>query len=267
MEATVRGDGPTAVVLLHGQPGTAGDWRWVTPLLEDRYTVVIPDRPGYGRTGGPATGFAGNALATVELLDRLQVEQAVLVGHSWAGGAALAAARAHPDRVAGLVLVSSVGPGERFGWDDRILAAPLLGEAIAAATIGGMGLVLGRERVQSAAARWLDGRAHEAVEALARLTGGGAGVWRSFVAEQRALLAELAGLGEGLAAIRAPTLVLHGRSDRLVPPAVAESLAAAIPGAELRLVAGTGHLLPQDRPDEVATGVDSVAGSSAAPGD
>lgn len=259
MEATVNRGGSTAVVLLHGQPGTSGDWQWVVPLLEDRYTVVIPDRPGYGRTGGPATGFAGNALATVELLDRLGLDRAVLVGHSWAGGIALAAAASHPERVAGLVLVSSVGPGERLGWDDRILAAPVVGEAIAATTIGGLGLVLGRRRVQSVASRHLQGPARDALDALSRLTGGGSRVWRSFVTEQRALLAELDGLGGVLAAIRAPTLVLHGRSDRVVPATVADHLAAAIPGARLRLVPEVGHLLPHDRPDEVAAGVDVVA--------
>lgn len=259
MEATVRGRGPTAVVLLHGQPGTAGDWHWVAPLLEDRYRLVVPDRPGYGRTGGPATGFAGNARATVELLDRLSVERAILVAHSWAGGIGLAAATVYPDRVAGLVLVSSVGPGERFGWDDRILAAPIAGEAIAAATIGGLGLVLGRRRVQSLASRRLDGPARDAVDALTRLTRGGSRVWRAFVTEQRALLAELDGLGAGLAGIRAPTVVLHGWADRLVPLSVGEGLAAAIPGAELQVVPGAGHLLPHDRPEEVAAAVDQTA--------
>ncbi|HET6875527.1 MAG TPA: alpha/beta hydrolase, partial [Acidimicrobiales bacterium] len=132
MEATIRGEGGAAVLLLHGQPGTAGDWQRVAGLLEDRYTVVVPDRPGYGATGGRATGFAGNARATADLLDRLGIERTVMVGHSWAGGVALAAARDYPDRVAGLVLVSSVGPGEHLGWDDRLLAAPVIGETLAA---------------------------------------------------------------------------------------------------------------------------------------
>lgn len=258
MRSTVVGRGETVVVLLHGQPGTAGDWERVTPLIADRYTVVIPDRPGYGATGGPATGFAGNADATAELLDRLGIPRAVVVGHSWAGGAALAMACAHPGRVAGLVLASSVGPGEHLGWDDRLLGAPILGDALAAATIGGLGLLLGRSRVQDLADRHLHGRAHEAVVALTRLTRGGSLVSRSFVAEQRALLSELESLGPGLSGVKAPTVVVHGLADRLVPPAVAESLAASIPGAELRLVAGVGHLLPHHRPDEVARAVDLV---------
>lgn len=247
-------------MLLHGQPGTGGDWQRVVPLVQDRYKLVVPDRPGYGRTGGPATGFAGNARAMVELLDRLGIERAVLVGHSWAGGIGLAAAISHPERVAGLVLVSSVGPGEHVGWSDRVLAAPVVGDTIAVATFGALGVVLGRSRVRSLADRTLRGRPHEAVVALSRLTTGGARVWHSFVVEQRALLDELPALGPGLGGIVAPTVVVHGLADHLVAPEVAEGLAAAIPGATLRVVPEVGHLLPYYRPQEVADALDSLAG-------
>ena len=257
MEATVAGEGP-AVLLLHGQPGTGGDWQWVAPRLEDRYRVIVPDRPGYGRTGGAATGFDGNARAAVALLDRLDVEQAVLVGHSWAGGVVLAAAAGWPERVSGMVLVSSVGPGEHIGWDDRLLAAPLIGEAIAAASIGGLGLVLGRSRVQSFLSHRLEGRAAEAVEAMTQLTLGGSGVWRAFVTEQRAMLSELDDLARGLAQLSAPAVVVHGRKDRLVPPSVAEHVAAALPNAALQMLHGVGHLIPHDRPAAVAAAIDEV---------
>jgi pimeloyl-ACP methyl ester carboxylesterase len=259
LAAEFRPGGPVGVVLLHGQPGTGGDWKRVSDLLGARYTLVIPDRPGYGRTGGRATGFAGNAAAVVHLLDRLGLDRVVLAGHSWAGGVCLALATGWPERVSGLVMVSSVGPGEHLGWDERILAAPVIGELIAAVAIGGAGLLLGRSRVQSLAERRLPGPAREAVAELTRLTRGGSNVWRSFVTEQRALLSELHGLADGLAAIRMPTAVVHGRNDRLVAPSVAENMAAAIPGATLDLVPGTGHLLPHDRPDVVAAAIDRVA--------
>ncbi len=257
--ADVQRNGTTAVVLLHGQPGTGGDWDWVAPLVEDRYTLVVPDRPGYGRTGGSATGFAGNAGAVVALLDRLEVHRAVLVGHSWAGGIGLAAAVAHPDRVSGLVLVSSVGPGDPIGWADRLLALPLLGEVAAATTIGGVGLILGRRRVQALASRRLDGWAKDAVTSLTRLTRGGSGTWRSFVAEQRALLSELPALAGRLGSIDVPTAVLHGRNDHLVPVSVAEHLSAAIAGATLTVLPRAGHLLPHDRPEAVAVAIHDVA--------
>ena len=261
METTVTGNGP-AVLLLHGQPGTAGDWKWVAPRLSDRYRVVVPDRPGYGQTGGVATGFHGNARAAIELLDHLGIERAVLVGHSWAGGAVLAAAAAWPDRVSGMVLVSSVGPGEPIGWEDRLLAAPVIGEAIAAATIGGLGLVLGRDRIQSFLSGRLDGRAAEAVEAMTRLTLGGSGVWHAFVTEQRALVAELESLAGRLTDVEAPAVVVHGRNDRLVPPSVAEHLATRLPNASLRMLSGVGHLIPHDRPAAVAAAIDEVVSTS-----
>jgi pimeloyl-ACP methyl ester carboxylesterase len=258
------------VVLLHGQPGTGGDWQWVVPHLAGRYTVVTPDRPGYGATGGRAVGFAANAEAVVRLLDRLGLERAVAVGHSWAGGVVMALAAGHPDRTSGAVLVSSIGPGERFGWDDRLLGLPVIGELMAAATVGGIGLVLGRSRVQHLARQRLAGTAADALDALTRLTAGRPGVWRSFVEEQRALLGELPGLGPDLRRITAPTAVVHGDRDRLVPLAMAEANAAAIPGATLRVLPGAGHLLPHDHPEAVAAAVDEVvgrAGSGPTPSD
>jgi len=247
------------VVLLHGQPGTGGDWDLVTPLVDQRHRVVAPDRPGYGRSSGSATGFAGNARAVVDLLDLLHVEQAVLVGHSWGGGVALATAIGHPNRVSGLVLVSSVGPGEHHGWGDRVLATPVLGEALAAATVGGVQLLVGWPRIQNLAARHLAGWPQQALANLARTPGGGARVWRSFFVEQRALLSELPPLAAEMGSISVPTAVVHGRSDHLVPPSVAEQLAAAIPGASLSLVTGAGHLLPHYRPEIVAHAIHAVA--------
>lgn len=262
MEATIRpGPGP-AVVLLHGQPGSAHDWQWVLPGLDGKYAVVAPDRPGYGRTGGPATDLAGNVAAVIALLDEQGVDRAVVVGHSWAGAVALLAAATRSERVSGLVLVSSVGPGEHIGWDDRLLAVPVLGELIAATTIGGLGLVLGRSRIQALAERRLGGRARDAVVALTRLTAGGSSVWRSFVHEQRTLIDQLERLGPVLPHISVPVAVVHGRSDRLVPPAVAQSNASAIPGATLDLVEGVGHLIPHDRPERVVAAIERVVGQT-----
>jgi pimeloyl-ACP methyl ester carboxylesterase len=253
---------PPAVVLLHGQPGSARDWGAVVPLLDDAFIVLTPDRPGYGRTGGPAAGFAGNATAVVDLLDRQGVDRAVVVGHSWAGGVAIALAGLHPERVQGLVLVASVAPGETFGWDDRLLAAPVVGEGVAAITIGATGLLLGRDRVQTLLQEHLPGRAMEAVNVITSLTGArtGAAAWRSFVTEQRALLAELEDLLPLLGDIHAPTVVLNGATDHIVPPVVADQLSQAIPGAIHTVLPATGHLLPFDHPGAVAAAVRQVAG-------
>ncbi len=254
------GSGP-AVVLLHGQPGSGPDWEPVARRLNPDFTVVTVDRPGYGRTGGPATGFAGNAQALIELLNRFVIDSAIAVGHSWGGGVAIAAAEHYPERIAGLVLVASVGPGEPVGWEDRLLAAPVIGEFVAGMTIGLPGHLLGIDRVQRYVDHFLAPPARNAVRSMTRLTGArtGSPVWRSFLAEQRALLTELDELGPGLGALDLPTVILNGDADHVVRPAVGDLLAAAIPGASHIVIPGVGHALPREQPDMVAGAVRDVA--------
>ena len=268
--ATVdAGSGPL-VVLLHGQPGTSADWTGVVPLLAERFRVLAPDRPGYGLTGGRATDFAGNATAVAALLEAVGAGPAVVVGHSWAGGAAIHLAASAPDRVAGLVLAASVGPDPPSALD-RALALPPIGELAAAVAVGGPAQVL----LAPAVRRRLPPARRAALEALLGrpLSSPGLGgephhaerraaVWRSFAAEQRAYVRDAPGLAPLLRAVRCPVTILAGRQDRLIPPEAARRLAAALPAAsvELVLLPGLGHLLPQDAPGEVAAAVAGVAG-------
>jgi pimeloyl-ACP methyl ester carboxylesterase len=267
MLAQKHGRGPP-VVLLHGQPGSTLDWHQVVPILSPQFTTIVPDRLGYGRTGGTAAGFEANAVALSALLDRLAVRRALIVGHSWGGGVALAFAEIFPERTAGLVLAASIGPGERFGWQDRVLAAPFVGELLAGLTLGVTGRLLASERMQALADRHLRGRAREALNVLAGLTGArtGAAVWRSFVLEQRVLLRDLDTLGPALAAITVPAEVINGSADRIVPPLVAADLATHIPGAVHTVLPGAHHLLLREHPDAVAAAIRRVAGRAWNPG-
>lgn len=258
--AELCGHGPP-VLLLHGQPGTGRDWQWVVPMLEDTFTVIVADRPGYGRTGGSATGFVGNAEAAVDLLDHLGIDGAILVAHSWAGGAALAIAQTYPERVRGLVLVASVAPVERLSWGDRLMAAPVIGELVAGLAMIGVMIAVRSRRVQSVANRRLAGRASDAIAAAARMAGTNARAWMSFLTEQRAMVDELPGLAAGLVAIRSPTRILNGDADRVVPPDSGARLEQAIPGATRVLVPGVGHQLPHDRPAAIADAVRLIANS------
>jgi pimeloyl-ACP methyl ester carboxylesterase len=117
-------------VLLHGQPGSGADWRQVADRLPAGLRVVALDRPGYGASRQGAGGFGYNARAVVAELDARGIERAVLVGHSYGGGVALAVAQLAPERAEALVLLASVGPGCLTGWD-RLLAAPVAGEVCA----------------------------------------------------------------------------------------------------------------------------------------
>jgi pimeloyl-ACP methyl ester carboxylesterase len=243
-----EGEGPP-VVLLHGQPGAARTWRHVSKPLSAQARVIAPDRPGYGETGGKALSIAGNARAVTALLDRLELDRAILVGHSWGGGVAISVAQAHPERVAGLVLVCSIGTCSSVDAVDRVLARPGIGPAL---TYGAF-RALPRLVPLPVARRFAPGLGNLSEEAVRDLieTLEERRDWRSFLIEQRALVREIGGLDARLNEIAAPTRVLIGAKDFLVPPSVGRELAARIGGAETRVIPGAGHVLPAEAPQAI----------------
>jgi pimeloyl-ACP methyl ester carboxylesterase len=247
------GDGPP-VVLLHGQPGNAGDWGPVTSRLRDRFRVIAADRPGYGRTGGRAVGFVDNAAAVVELLDRLGIGSALVVGHSWASGVALAAAVRFPERVTGLVLAAPVSPAIRPSLADRLLAQPHIGRVAVRVGFGLAAAGLALPPVRHLAHRAVRELSPEQVAATAQ-EWRTAGVWKSFYAEQRFLINELPALAPQVRGLATRATILYGERDRIAPPAHAHSLGRCLAGAQLVSADRAGHMLPQQRPELVAEAI------------
>jgi pimeloyl-ACP methyl ester carboxylesterase len=247
--------GPRELVLLHGQPGSPADWQQVAARLPARLHAVAPDRPGYGSSRLPAGGFAANARAVLDDLDSRGIKRAVLVGHSYGGGVALSAASMAPSRVEAVILLASVGPGCVNGWD-RLLAAPGAGQLCA--------LVAWRLTPWIARARlaWLGRRPgalrpdeHVNWQVWGHAGDGPGTLWRTFLAEQRALLRELGELERAIGSVQAPVLLLADPADTLVPIDTARRLARTLPDARLQLVHGAGHHLPRRAPDAVADAI------------
>lgn len=256
--ADVTGEGP-AVLLLHGQPGLASDWRAVASLLNSDFRVVIPDRPGYGRSSFSAPGgFASNAEAALALMDHLGIKNFVVGGHSWAGVVALVLRQRVPERVTGTVLVGSVRPGEPLGLLDRLLASRGFGTAAFKVASATLAHPLGRALIE----RWLGGSARAAMAEMNRYESAST-MWASFAKEQRALLTELPELRAAPDPKAGPVVVLTGSTDRVVDPAVAKRLAAELgTTAKLIVVEGAGHLLPRDRPDVIAEAIKDLVGAA-----
>lgn len=253
LSAIDLGDGQPAV-LLHGQPGSAADWCPVIGRLRDRMRVVAPDRPGYGRTGGRAAGFGDNADAVIGLLDSLGIASAVVVGHSWATGVALAMAIKAPQRVRALVLAAPVAPDLPPGAVDRLLAHPLIGASAARLGFLLAGTGLAFPPVRGLARTTVPALSASQVAATAAQWRGDS-VWRSFHAEQRALVTELPSLAPRLGSVDRPTTILYGTRDRISPPAHALNLARALPHAQLMPAGRVGHMLPQQRPELLAEAI------------
>jgi len=253
LTATDVGAGPPAV-LLHGQPGNAGDWGPVINRLRDRFRVIAPDRPGYGRTGGRAVGFGDNAAALVALLDRLEIDSALVAGHSWATGVALATAIQFPERVRALVLAAPVSPSVPPSIVDRLLARRRTGRAAVRLGFELAGLGLSLPPVRSLAHRAVRELSPEQVAATAE-EWRTAEVWRSFYTEQRFLVDELPTLAPRLGTVDTRTTILYGTRDRIAPPAHALSLARSLRGSRVVTVDRAGHMLPQQRPELVADAI------------
>jgi pimeloyl-ACP methyl ester carboxylesterase/uncharacterized membrane protein YbhN (UPF0104 family) len=243
------------LVLLHGQPGSAADWQAVMARLPAQLHAVALDRPGYGTSKRPATGFKANAKKVLEDLDERTVDSAVLVAHSWAGGIALQAAALAPHRVKAVVLLAGVGPGS-VSILDWLLAAPVIGPLSAQ--------VMWRWTPWIARARlaWLSRRQgrplypgeHIGLQVWGQ-RGGVQPLWRAFLTEQRALLSELASLETALPSIGVPVLLLADPADQIVPIMTAQRLAEELPNARLRLVAHASHHLPRRAPGAVVEAI------------
>lgn len=272
------GSGRT-VLAVHGQPGTGRDWFSLAEELRGEFRLIAPDRPGWGAHPRPATSLSGNALSLVRLLDDRGLaggcERLVVVGHSLGGGIALELALSHPDLVGALVLVGSVGVQSALSGIDRLLALPVLGDGLlrgGAATLRrGARAARRLARAPRLAAVLEQASRFPAVRAVMAegdrpLNGRDR---RSFLVEQRALIAETPSLERRLPSLHLPVAVVHGTADHIVSPEAARQLAEALPGAELVLRPGEGHLLPFEEPWLIASVVRryaALAALSEAPG-
>lgn len=264
-------------MLLHGQPdSSASFWalrRELRRRLPAGVQVWAPDRPGYGANPAPATDFAGNVRWLRHWLSELRPGPTVLLGHSWAGGvAALAAAdpefavrsaeHQQPNRLAGLVLLASVGPACLLRIDP-VLAAPVVGDLIAFGALRmGRGWISRRARTLIVDGQSPSDRPYALASGMAMRA---RPVWQSFLTEQRALIRELPDITGALGRISTPAQVISGRQDQLIPARTPRALRAAIPHASGHEVDG-GHDLQLRRPAEVAELVAGFAGPLLAAG-
>ena len=177
---------------------------------------------------------------TAGLLDALEVDAAHVVGASMGGMIAQTLAIRHPKRVRTLTsIMSTTGrpglPGPTPAALGVLLAPPVAGREAnverGVATwrvIGSPGFPFDEPRIRERAGRAFDRGFHP-----------------EGVARQLAAILASGSRRERLAGVRAPTLVIHGEADPLVPVACGVDTADAVPGAELLLVEGMGHDLPR----------------------
>jgi 3-oxoadipate enol-lactonase len=243
LEPAADGRDATPVLLVMGLGVSATGWWRTIPALAGERPVVSFDNRGVGRSSRPPGPYSTPEMAddAIAVLDAAEVERAHVYGISLGGMIAQEIALRHPDRVAGLVLGATIPGGERsvmpdeatLGFFRRRAEMPAF-EAVWASVPYSYGPETRRRHAQRIADD-LEQRLRYPVEP------------EPYAAQLAASLGHDASgrLGE----LAAPTLVVHGEADALIPPENARLLAAAIPGARLELWLGAGHIYPTDEPE------------------
>ncbi|KCZ51079.1 alpha/beta fold hydrolase [Hyphomonas pacifica] len=242
------------IVLVHGYAASMHTWDdWVKRLRRD-YRVISLDLPGHGLSrcvDNNAIGIEQFVDTVDRVVTTVDVRNFTLVGSSMGGHSAWAYALEYPEKLDALVLVDAAGwPDEKGEGDSDPLIFKLLRNGVARKLMKDLDMsALIRSGLEKSFAdpALVDDPMVERYSALSRAP-----------CHREALLKLMSGAttrvpatSEALARISAPTLVMQGEVDNLVPAAHGRKFAEAIPGAELKLYPNVGHI-PQEEIGEMS---------------
>ena len=226
--------GERCLVLLHGYLESMLVWEEFVPLLYKHVRVVTLDLPGHGisEVKGEVHTMEYLADTVAAMLDKLGIERCTIVGHSMGGYVALAFCEKYPERLDGLVLLSSTpnpDSPEKLGRRRREIALVKAGKKeLMARIVPAAGFAADH---RAAMQDYIDDRT-ETIH----------------ITEDAGIVAQLAGRmlrkdqNEMLRSSKVPQLFILGRKDEYIPPEVAEAMVAAHPQAKVVWLANSGHM-------------------------
>ena len=267
----LRDQGPReapVLVLLHGSNASLHTWEPLVAALPDRRIISL-DLPGHGLTGPvPGAPYSHHAMAefTLKLLDQMGLERFALAGNSMGGGVALALAAKAPTRVTQLILVDSSGARLRKGEGrrtDRPLAFRLAGNPVFAVVaqkftprfLASQGLEKSFSDQRYVTEAMID-RYHD----LAR-----------YPCSRKATMQRFAAyVTDGppifdFDRITAPTLVIWGEEDHLIPVESVAFFEQRLPVTDRLVLPGVGHLPQEEAVQAVAKAIDRFLATPTAP--
>jgi 2-hydroxymuconate-semialdehyde hydrolase len=237
--------GAGAVVLLtHGSGRSVADWQeGLAARLAVRHRVVAFDNYGFGLSDRAHAWRYGNALweqQAIDVLDALEIERAVIVGHSAGGVVAATLAADHSDRVRGAVLI---GHGIAVDPTQWVALVPGLGE-----------FVYGDFEIYGETFS----EAHRLRQSAAYRLRGTRGALLTFIRRQYTIdgLRLVTGTYED---ITVPVLQIHGGEDASIPVDAARGLTPRLRDTRFVLVAGASHDVHVDAPERVAEEISAFA--------
>jgi pimeloyl-ACP methyl ester carboxylesterase len=242
-----------AVVFLHGNPGSAEDWRDLLERTGDAGRAIAFDLPGFGRADGPGRfdyRIEGYAEFVEEALRELGVERVHMVVHDFGGPFGFAWAAANPDRLGSAVLFNAgLGTARKWHRYARQWRRPVIGELTM--------LLTTKRRFREALAAG-EGRPlpPELIERMYEDYG-----WKTRRAVLRLYRAmplpypPVPGWIDAIAALDRPALIVWGRKDPHLAERRVGELQKAFPSAEVVVLEDSGHFPFADDPERVAAAV------------
>lgn len=246
--------GSLPVVLVHGSAGAINWWDDLIPILRESHRVVAIDMLGYGGSNKPDSDYSieTQAALVAQVLAKLDVRQAVIVGHSLGGKVVTSLAEQSPDLVAGLTLIDTA-PDNSFGGlsgGANASKVPLLGQALWRIAPDFMirrnvaqGFAPGYDVPQKYVDDVRDMTYPAYKESAAR---------SEDYTEDESLVDRLTEVGK-------PLLVIFGEEDQIYDARQALSAYAAIPGAETLLIPDSGHSPQVEAPEKTAEAINDFA--------
>lgn len=235
------------LVLISGLGYPLWQWHKMVPYLSKHFQVITFDNRGVGDSDKPEGPYTAETLAadTVGLLDALEIEKAIILGHSMGGFIAQAIALDYPERVDQLILCST-----NFGGPNHIPISAEAWEVFSDTTsdpyirfYNGLKVSTAPDWAaanQTTVQEWVDWRVANPMDMGGYMAQLEIGV---------GLLEEDACFEKKLPKIKIPTLIIHGAHDLVVPTGNAELLAAQIPSSKMEILPDAGHFFPIETPE------------------
>ncbi|WP_165405330.1 alpha/beta fold hydrolase [Bradyrhizobium genosp. SA-3] len=253
------------IVMLHGASSNLEAMRRpLGDLLAREHRVILIDRPGHGwstRVRRQDSTPQIQARMIDDALQKLGIDRAVFVVHSWSGALGARIALDHPHRVAGLVMLAPVTHPWRGGVGryNEIIATPVIGPLLAYTITLPLGYVLTESGARNVFLPQVmpDGFVKDSATPLLLRP-------REFIANaydlvtlKEAVAAQVARYGE----IRAPVTIIAGEPDKTVSTGIhARSFAAIVPNAKLIVLPDLGHMVQNAIPDVVKAEIETMIG-------
>jgi 2-hydroxymuconate-semialdehyde hydrolase len=234
------------VVMLHGSgPGVSAlaNWQHNIPALSQRFRVLAPDIVGFGATERPADIVYSLRTWTDHVwafLDAHDIQQTAIVGNSLGGRIALQMATDRPDRITKMVLMGA--PGVGMTLTDGLVAL--------------RGYQPSHEAMRDLLRNYFAVDPAMITDELvairyeASIADGAYEAYRTMFFDPRHAGSELGITEDEVRSIATPTLLVHGREDRVVPLQVSVTMLGLLPNADLHVFSECGHWTQIERADE-----------------